>query len=82
LEKLSNLQTLRTSLDHITVNKSIAGRWYQEAAIKAVCDSFGARNRHKALAGHGNRKRQDENRHGPVRCAAAARLGQKHSVSR
>ncbi len=49
LEKLFNLQTMRTSLAHVTVNKNIAGRYYQEAAVKAVCDSFGNKNRRKAL---------------------------------
>lgn len=49
LEKLFNLQTLRTSLKNITVNKNIASRYYQEAAIKAVCDSFGQKNRRKVL---------------------------------
>ncbi len=49
LEKLFNLQTLRTSLAHISVDKDIAGRYYQEAAIKAVCDSFDQKNRRKAL---------------------------------
>ncbi|MBO4308591.1 MAG: DEAD/DEAH box helicase family protein [Clostridia bacterium] len=49
LEKLFGLQTMRTSLAHITVNKAIAGRYYQEGAIKAVCDAFGAKNRRKAL---------------------------------
>lgn len=49
LEKLFNLQTMRTSLNHVEVNKSIAGRYYQEGAIKAVCDSFGKKNRRKAL---------------------------------
>ena len=49
LEKLFNLQTLRTSLAHIAVNKHIAGRYYQEAAIKATCDALGAKNRRKAL---------------------------------
>lgn len=49
LEKLFNLQTMRTSLKHINVDQSIAGRYYQEAAIKAVCDSFDSRNRRKAL---------------------------------
>ena len=49
LEKLFNLQTMRTGLSHVTVNKNIAGRYYQEAAIKAVCDSFGNKNRRKAL---------------------------------
>lgn len=49
LEKLFNLQTMRTSLNHVMVNKEIAGRYYQEGAIKAVCDSFGKKNRRKAL---------------------------------
>lgn len=49
LEKLFNLQTMRTSLKHISVDQNIAGRYYQEAAIKAVCDSFDKRNRRKAL---------------------------------
>ena len=49
LEKLFNLQAMRTSLAHVSVDKNIAGRYYQEAAIKAVCDSFDKRNRRKAL---------------------------------
>ena len=49
LEKLFNLQTMRTSLKNIVVNKNIAGRWYQEAAVKAVCQSFDEKNRRKAL---------------------------------
>ena len=49
LEKLFNLQSMRSSLKYITVDKSIAGRYYQEGAIKAVCDSFGIKNRRKAL---------------------------------
>ena len=49
LEKLFNLQRMRTSLRHVTVDKKIAGRYYQEAAIKAVCDSFDEKNRRKAL---------------------------------
>ena len=32
-----------------TVDKNIAGRYYQEAAIKAVCDSLDRKNRRKAL---------------------------------
>ena len=40
---------MRSSLKHVVVNKNIAGRYYQEAAIKAVCESFGVRNRRKAL---------------------------------
>ena len=49
LEKWFNLLTMRTSLKHITVDKNIAGRYYQEAAIKAVCNSFDEKNRRKAL---------------------------------
>ena len=49
LVKWFNLLTMRTSLHNIVINKDIAGRYYQEAAIKAVCDSFGDRNRRKAL---------------------------------
>ena len=49
LEKLFNLHSMRSSLKYIMVDKQIAGRYYQEAAIKAVCDSFGQKNRRKAL---------------------------------
>ncbi len=49
LEKWFNLLTMRTSLKHVTVNKDIAGRYYQEAAIKAVCNAFDEKNRRKAL---------------------------------
>lgn len=49
LEKLFNLRTLRTDLRHIRINPTIAGRYYQEGAVKAVCEAFGARNRRKAL---------------------------------
>ena len=49
LEKWFNLQSMKTSLKHITVDKNIAGRYYQEGAVKAVCDSFGDKNRRKAL---------------------------------
>lgn len=49
LEKWFNLLTMRTSLKHIVVNKNIAGRYYQESAVKAVCNSFGEKNRRKAL---------------------------------
>ena len=49
LEKLFNLQTMRTSLAHVTIGKNIAGRYYQEGAIKAVCDAFGNKNRRNAL---------------------------------
>ena len=49
LEKWFNLLSMRTSLKHVTVDKNIAGRYYQEAAVKAVCDSFEEKNRRKAL---------------------------------
>lgn len=49
LEKLFNLQSMRSNLKYISVDKNIAGRYYQEGAIKAVCDSFGTKNRRKAL---------------------------------
>lgn len=49
LEKWFNLLAMRTSLEHVTVNENIAGRYYQEAAIKAVCRSFDEKNRRKAL---------------------------------
>lgn len=49
LEKLFNLLGMRTSLKNMTVDRSIAGRYYQEAAIKAVCDSFDNKNKRKAL---------------------------------
>ena len=49
LEKWFNLLTMRTSLNYVSVDKKIAGRYYQEAAIKAVCDSFDRKNRRKVL---------------------------------
>ena len=49
LEKLFNLQTMRTSLKYVSVDKSVAGRYYQEGAVKAVCDSLDRKNRRKAL---------------------------------
>ena len=49
LEKLFNLRAMRTSLNNITVDKDIAGRYYQEGAIKAVCESMDKKNRRKAL---------------------------------
>lgn len=49
LEKWFNLLSMRTSLKHVMVDKDIAGRYYQEAAIKAVCNSFDEKNRRKAL---------------------------------
>lgn len=49
LEKLFNLRKMRSSLSKISIDKNIAGRYYQEAAIKAVCDSLDTRNRRKSL---------------------------------
>lgn len=49
LEKWFNLQSMRTSLSDVSVNRNIAGRYYQKGAIKAVCDSFDRKNRRKAL---------------------------------
>lgn len=49
LEKFFNLLRMRTHLDNIVVDENIAGRYYQENAIKAVCNTFDARNRRKAL---------------------------------
>lgn len=49
LEKLFNLRSMRTSLKNVMVDKHIAGRYYQEGAIKAVCETFGVKNRRKAL---------------------------------
>ena len=49
LEKLFNLRRMRMSLSNVTVNPAIAGRYYQEGAIKAVCEAFDQKNRRKAL---------------------------------
>lgn len=48
LEKLFNLRAMRTSLKTVLVDRDITGRYYQEEAVKAVCDSL-RRNRRKAL---------------------------------
>ncbi len=48
LEKLFNLHSMRKSLDNVKVKNDIAGRYYQENAIKAVCKVF-SQNRRKAL---------------------------------
>jgi len=49
LEKLFNLKSMKKSLNNIIVDKNIAGRYYQEQAIKAVADSLDKKNRRKAL---------------------------------
>lgn len=48
LEKWFNLLAMRESLHDVTIDKNIAGRYYQEAAIRAACDSF-EKNRRKTL---------------------------------
>lgn len=49
LEKMFNLRKMRTSLENVVIDKNIAGRYYQEAAIKAVCNAFDRKNRRNAL---------------------------------
>ena len=49
LEKLFNLRRMRLPLKHVAVDKHIAGRYYQEEAIKKVCESLDEKNRRKAL---------------------------------
>ena len=49
LEKLFNLRRMRTSLKNVMVDQEIAGRYYQEGAVKAVCNAFDKKNRRKAL---------------------------------
>lgn len=49
LEKWFNLQVMRRSIKNVVIDKNIAGRYYQEAAVKEVCNVFGERNRRKAL---------------------------------
>lgn len=49
LEKEFNKLTLRTRLNHVTINDNISGRYYQKEAIKAVCRCFDEENRRKAL---------------------------------
>lgn len=49
LEKMFNLRRMRQPMSLIHVDKNIAGRYYQEEAIKAVCESFDKKNRRKTL---------------------------------
>ncbi len=49
LQQKLNLKKSRQKLDDIKVDKDIAGRYYQEAAVKAVCEAFDRGNRRKAL---------------------------------
>ena len=49
LEKWFNLLSMRSSLKDIKVDEEIAGRYYQKAAVKAVCESMDEKNRRKSL---------------------------------
>ncbi len=49
LEKLFNLRRMRTSLKNVMIRRDIAGRYYQEGAIRAVCNALDEKNRRKAL---------------------------------
>lgn len=49
LEKWFNIQTMRTSLSNIVIDRNIIDRYYQEGAVKAICESFDRKNRRKAL---------------------------------
>ncbi len=49
LEKLFNLRTNRVNLKNLCVDRKIAGRYYQEGAVKAVCANFDEKKRRKAL---------------------------------
>lgn len=49
LEKLYNIMAMRTHLNNIKINDDITNRYYQKAAIKAVCETFDDNNRRKAL---------------------------------
>lgn len=50
LQKLLNLRTnMKKHLNDVQVDKNIAGRYYQEAAIKAVCESLDTLHKRRAL---------------------------------
>lgn len=49
LEKYFNLLSTRAHLKYISIDKNIAGRYYQEEAIRAVCEAFDQKNKRKAL---------------------------------
>ena len=48
LEKEFNKMEMKTSLEKISINAAVTGRYYQREAIKAVCEAFDKRRR-KAL---------------------------------
>lgn len=49
LEKTFNIMQMRSRLHDVKISNAISNRYYQKEAIKAVCDTFGSRNRRKAL---------------------------------
>ena len=49
LEKLFNLRNMKGSMKYLKVKNDIAGRYYQQGAIKAVCTDFEDKNKRKAL---------------------------------
>jgi len=49
LEKLFALLEQKQPLNHILIDANITNRYYQKEAIKAVCETFGDRNRRRAL---------------------------------
>ncbi len=49
LEKLFNLRSSKESLKDIEINHDIVERYYQQNAIKAVCEDFEVKNKRKAL---------------------------------
>ena len=49
LEKEFNKIKLREPLDHLLIDENISGRHYQKTAIRAVCETFDAKNKRKAL---------------------------------
>lgn len=64
LEKWFNLLSMRSSLKDIKVDEEIAGRYYQKAAVKAVCESMEPEKQKKISSCYGNRfwKNQNSNR--------------------
>lgn len=49
LEKEFNKLSQREPLTHLLIDENISGRYYQKEAVKSVCESFGVKNKRKAL---------------------------------
>ena len=49
LQRLVNRRSGRTFIENATVNKDIAGRYYQEAALKSIASTFETHNQRKSL---------------------------------